>query len=330
MAFRPGFADRWTSEEDFVLGITRDIWEDRGIHTLHDYYGPELVVRSPASVIKGNAGIVAATEATLAEFPDRELLGEDVIWADAGPEAFLSSHRLICTATHSGAGMYGPPSGRKLCYRIIADCFCTGNAVADEWLVRDQGAIVRQMGEEPRDWTRRLIDREGGATACVRPMTPANDMPGPYTSRGNGNAWAGRLSGILSAAMDGDFAAFARGYDRAAQLSYWSHTSGHGHEAAARQWLGLRAAFPSAIFRVEHAIGSDRPDLPPRAALRWSLQGKHDGHGPFGAPTGAEVYIMGMTHAEFWQIGSGSPLLRREWTLIDETALWKQILLATG
>ena len=33
--------------------------------------------------------------------------------------------------------------------------------------------------------------------------------------------------------------------------------------------------------------------MPPRAALRWSLTGKHDGWGSFGAPTGAEVHIMG-------------------------------------
>ncbi|MEL7178104.1 MAG: nuclear transport factor 2 family protein, partial [Pseudomonadota bacterium] len=65
--------------------------------------------------------------------------------------------------------------------------------------------------------------------------------------------------------------------------------------------------------------------MPPRAAVRWSLHGKHDGWGVFGAPTGAEVYVMGITHAEFGPRG-----LRREFTLIDETAIWKQILLATG
>ena len=143
MSFRPGFDPRWASEEDYILGITRAIWEDRGIHTLHDYYGEDLIVRSPASVVEGNDGIVAATLATLAEFPDRELPGEDVIWTEVGQTAFLSSHRLICTATHTGAGIYGAPTGRRLEYRIIADCFCEANAVRDEWLVRDQGAIVR-------------------------------------------------------------------------------------------------------------------------------------------------------------------------------------------
>ena len=80
---------------------------------------------------------------------------------------------------------------------------------------------------------------------------------------------------------------------------------------------------------VEFANGDD-PDMPPRAALRCSLTGKHDGWGAFGRPSGAEVHIMGITHAEFGRHGAGRTQLRREWTLFDETAIWKQIHLATG
>ena len=94
------FDPRWKSPEDYILGITYEIWEDRGINTLNQYYADDIVVRSPASVVVGNQGIKAATMATLAELPDRELLGEDVIWCDA-PDGFLSSHRLVSTATHT-------------------------------------------------------------------------------------------------------------------------------------------------------------------------------------------------------------------------------------
>ena len=112
MPFRPGFDPRWTDEADYILGITHDIWEGRRIAELTDWYADDLIVRSPASVVQGNQGIIAATLATLAEFPDRELLGEDVIWCGVDADSFLSSHRLLCTATHSGAGVYGAPTGR--------------------------------------------------------------------------------------------------------------------------------------------------------------------------------------------------------------------------
>jgi hypothetical protein len=72
-------------------------------------------------------------------------------------------------------------------------------------------------------------------------------------------------------------------------------------------------------------IGLEEPLLPPRAALRFSLTGTHDGWGSFGAPSGAPVHVMGIAHAEFGPRG-----LRREYVLFDETAIWMQILSHTG
>ncbi|MDJ0822933.1 MAG: ester cyclase [Paracoccaceae bacterium] len=325
MPFLPGFDERWRDAPDYVLGITKDIWEDRRIDLLHDYYAPSLIVRSPASVVEGNDGIIAATQATLAEFPDRELFGEDVIWCPTEFDSFLSSHRLYCTATHEGPGMYGAPTGKRLEYRILADCWCKGNAVQDEWLVRDQGAIVRQMGHDVVDWTRDLIAREGGPERCVAPYTPANDVAGPYDGRGNDDEWGHTLADLLTRIMGAELAVIGKHYDRAAELAYPGHQMGVGPGDADRFWLGLRAALPSARFSIDHHIGMQEPLNAPRAAVRWSLTGRHDGWGRFGAPTGAEVHVMGITHAEFGPRG-----LRREWTLFDETAIWKQILLATG
>jgi len=319
-----GFDPKFKDFPDYILGITKEIWEDRGIATLHDYYAPDIVVRSPASVVVGNEGVIAATSATLAEFPDRTLLGEDVIWCGAPEEGMLSSHRLYSTATHLGDGVYGAATGKKLAYRIIADCHAIANRIDDEWLIRDQGAVVRQLGWDPKDYARDLISREGGPAHCVRPFTPAIDTPGPYKGRGNTNEWGAKYAEILTRIMDADMAVIPADYDRACQLEYPGGVSGHSHGDADRFWLGLRSSFPHARFAIEHQIGRDDPMMPPRAAIRWSLHGKHDGWGVFGTPTGAEVYVMGAAHAEFGPWG-----LRREYVLYDETAIWKQILLQT-
>ncbi|MFD1797359.1 nuclear transport factor 2 family protein [Paracoccus aurantiacus] len=320
-----GFDPKFSDFPDYILGITREIWEDRGIATLHQYYAPDIVVRSPPSVVVGNQGVIAATMATLAEFPDRQLLGEDVIWSGTPEQGMLSSHRLISTATHAGDGVYGRASGRKLRYRIIADCHARNNTIDDEWLIRDQGAIVRQMGLDPAEYARDLIAREGGPEACVQPLSPATDRPGPYTGRGNDDEWGQRYADLLTRIMRADMAAIPAEYDRACQLEHPGGVTGHSHDAADRFWMGLRAAFPDATFTIHHQIGRTDPLMPPRAALRWSLHGKHSGWGAFGRPTGAEVYLLGISHAEFGPWG-----LRREWVLFDETAIWKQILLQTG
>ncbi len=320
-----GFDPRWKDLPDFIIGITKEIWEDRGLATLRQYYAPDIVVRSPGSVVVGNEGVIAATSATLAEFPDRKLFGEDVIWCGTPEEGMLSSHRILSTATHSGDGVYGKATGQSLAYRIIADCHAINNCIDDEWLIRDQGAIVRQLGWEPAAFARDLIAREGGPDACVRPFTPAIDRPGPYTGTGNDNEWGERYAATLTRIMQADLAVIPAEYDRACELSYPGGASGRSHEDADRFWVALRSAFPSAAFKIEHRIGRDDPLMPPRAAIRWSLSGKHDGWGAFGQPTGVNVHVMGAAHAEFGPWG-----LRREYVLYDETAIWKQILLQTG
>jgi hypothetical protein len=125
--------------------------------------------------------------------------------------------------------------------------------------------------------------------------------------------------------MGAEFSVIGSDYDRACHLEYPGGVTAHGHAAADHFWLGLRSSLPSAQFRIEHQIGRDDPMMPPRAAVRWSLTGIHDGRGMLGRPTGASVHVMGITHAEFGPWG-----LRREFTIFDETALWKQIVLSTG
>ncbi|MFK7874253.1 MAG: ester cyclase [Paracoccaceae bacterium] len=325
-----GFSNRFADFPDYIIGITKEIWEDRGIATLHAYYAPQIVVRSPASVVIGNENVIGATMATLAEFPDRELLGEDVIWSGTPDAGMLSSHRIFSTATHLGDGVYGKASGRTLAYRIMADCHAKDNQIDDEWLIRDQTAIVRQIGWNAKEYAADLIAREGGPDHCVPVLTPQTDRPGPYKGRGNDNLWGATYADILTRIMRADLAVVPQEYDRAVQSEYPGGETGHGWAPVDRFWMGLRASFPSAEFKIEHVIGREDPTMPPRAAIRWSMWGKHDGWGYFGAPTGADVYVLGISHAEFGSFGVAEPKLRREFTLFDETAIWKQILLVTG
>ena len=325
-----GFDPKFVDFPDYIIGITKELWEDRQIAKLHDYYAPDIVVRSPASVVVGNKDVIAATMATLAEFPDRTLLGEDVIWSGSPESGLLSSHRLLSTATHSHPGVYGAPTRKRLHYRIIADCHAINNQINDEWLIRDQGAIVRQLGMDPKDYARDLILREGGPEACVAPYTPANDVAGPYAGTGNDNVWGQRLSTLPTRIMNAEFEAIREEYDRAAQLEYPGGAHAVSFEGADQFWMGLRASFPKADFKVHHVIGRDDPSMPPRAAVRWTLHGKHEGYGSFGEPSGAEVFVLGATHAEYGAVISGAARLRREWTLYDETAIWKQILLQSN
>ncbi|MCG6904727.1 MAG: ester cyclase [Rhodobacter sp.] len=321
-----GFDRKFADFPSYIIDITKEIWEDRGVGArMKDYYHPQVVVRTPAGISFGETGMTVATLATINEFPDRQLLAEDVIWSGDPDTGMLSSHRIYSTATHAGSGAFGPASSARIGSRAIADCYARDNMISDEWLIRDNGAVVRQIGQDPQAWTRALIEREGGPDRASRPLCPETDRDGPYLGRGNDNEWGARLADILTRMMQAEFSVIGGEYDRACHLEYAGGVTGHGRDAADRFWLPLRAAFPSAMFAIHHQIGREDTLMPPRAAVRWSLTGCHDGWGGFGEPSGADVHVMGATHAEFGPWG-----LRREYTLFDETAVWKQILLHQG
>jgi hypothetical protein len=325
MDFMKGFNSKFKDFPDYILGITQEIWEHRDLASLNHYYSEHIPVRSPGSLVIGNQHVIGATMATLAEFPDRQLLGEDVIWSGTPEDGMLSSHRILTTATHLGNGIYGKASGKALKYRVIADCHAKNNQIDDEWLIRDQGAVVRQLGIDPKDFAADLITTEGGVDQCVQPFTPTIDVSGPYQGKGNDDEFGQRYADILNRIMSAEISCIKSEYDRACQAEQPGGVTSHSWDAVERFWMGLRASFPNAKFTIDHQIGRQDPMMSPRAAIRFSLHGKHDGWGSFGKPTGANVYIMAAAHVEFGPYG-----LRREFVLFDETSVWKQILIHTG
>ncbi|RMF37578.1 MAG: nuclear transport factor 2 family protein [Alphaproteobacteria bacterium] len=325
-----GFDPKFRDFPDYIIGITREIWEDRGVATLNRYYAPDIKVRSPMGIQHGNQAVIAATMATLSEFPDRRLYAEDVIWSDDPEHGLLSSHRLITTATHTRDGAFGPATGRRWTVRVIADCAARENCIYDEWLVRDYGGILRQIGITPREHAARLIEEEGGPEAAAPVFLPENDAPPAYRGRGNDNRWGARYADTLRRIMDKDFNHILSEYDRAVIGEYAGAHPVLGRAGVVEFWLGLRSAFPDAEFAIHHRIGMEAGMLPPRAAVRWSLDGVHSGWGSFGRPTGARVHVFGISHAEYGPFGPDGVSLRRECALYDEVAIWKQILMHRG
>lgn len=320
-----GFDPKWATFPDYIIGITKEIWEGRAIGSLHQYYAPNIIVRMPSGISVGNSAVIAGTMATLSEFPDRELLADDVVWSGSAETGMLSSHRISCTATHLNKGSFGHATGQKIRFRAIAECHASNNVIDDEWLARDQGGICLQLGIRPEEFARTLIEREGGPEKASRPFTPEQNQQGPYQGCGNDDIWGSRYADILKSLMAADFDVIARDYDRACRLYYPDGVDERSFKAAENFWLGLRVSFPTAEFKIDHQIGNEDAMLGPRAAIRWSLRGKHDGWGYFGSPSGADVYVMGFSHADFGPWG-----LRSETVVFDTVAIWKQILLHKG
>lgn len=318
-----GFDPRFRDLPDYIDKVTREIWEDRGIGgSLDKYYAKDVIVRAANAIITDNKGVTGATLQTLHEFPDRQLVNEDVIWTGDEDQGFLSSHRLISVMRKQGAGAYGPATGQLVRARIIADCVVKDNQITEEWLVRDHASFAMCLGLTAEELARDLVAQDMAIHGKVTVFTPANDVAGPYKAviedgeeaRRYADAWR-EIWGTKTPAAIRDY------YAVGANMSVSGGEQLSGHGDIDRFVISYLAAFPDARLTVDHLIVNRDPGQPVRLALRWSIEATHTGWGRFGRPTGAPVYILGMTHA-YMVAGK----ITMEWALTDEVAIWKQIL----
>ena len=317
-----GFDKKYKSFPDYILKITKQIWEGKDVNSIANFYTEDIPVRSPFGVTYGNKPVIDATFATLREFPNRQLLGEDVIWNKDSEDGYHSSHRILSKGTHLGDGSYGKPSGKNIYYRVIADCACKNNQVYDDWIVRDQGAMVRQIGFTPKEFAQKIIENEGGLENSKKIFTLKSDMKSEYKPNPAPKDSVGmKYSNILNTIFTNDYN--FSDYARAASIYWPGNKIGHGREDIEKFWQSLKGAFSNFKFSIEHIGYLEEQGKNPKASIRWFLDANHSNKtSDFGEATNKNIFIMGINHAE---ISDGKVI--REWVLFDEVAIWKQILM---
>ena len=317
-----GFDKKYKSFPDYILKITKQIWEGKDVNSIANFYTEDIPVRSPFGVTYGNKPVIDATFATLREFPNRQLLREDVIWNKDAEDGYHSSHRILSKGTHLGDGLYGKPSGKNIHYRVIADCACKNNQVYDEWIVRDQGAMVRQIGFTPKEFAQKIIENEGGIGKCKKIFNLKSDMKSEYKPNPAPKDSVGlKYSNILNTIFTNDYN--FSDYARAASIYWPGNKIGHGREDIEKFWQSLKGAFSNFKFSIEHIGYLEEQGKNPKASIRWFLDANHSNKtSDFGEATNKNIFIMGINHAE---ISDGKVI--REWVLFDEVAIWKQILM---
>mgnify|MGYP001477925599 CR=1 FL=1 len=316
-----GFDSKYKDFPDFILKITKQIWEGKDVNSIAKFYTDKIPVRSPFGVTYGNKPVIDATHATLKEFPDRQLLGEDVIWNGNDDTGYHSSHRILSKGTHLGDGFYGKPTGKKIYYRVIADCACKNNQVYDEWIVRDQGAMVRQLGYSPKEFAQMQINNENNLKIKKEVFNSKSDMESEYLPiKADNNSVGHKYSNILQKIFKQNYD--FEDYSRAANIFWAGNRIGHGREDIVKFWETLSKSFTIVKFSIEHIGFIEEKNKNPRVSIRWFLDGKHSEKSKeFGEATNNNVFIFGINHAEF-----SKDNVIREWVVFDEVAVWKQIL----
>lgn len=318
-----GFEDCYSDITHYIAYCTHRIWAEKSIGLIYTHYDPAITVITPAGISNSVEDVVASTLQMMQSFPDRESRLIDVCWTGNAKDGFYTSHLGSSRMTNLGPTVYGPATGRSVRIRHIADCMIKDNRIYHEWLIRDNGALVRQLGFDVHEVARKLA---AAADASGRPASVAGL---PERTEGQ------RIPVALETSAEG-----REGYLRHLMHDIWNrrlldriakawafdaliHTA-PGRELQGSKgllWWVIRilAAIPDGEMTVEHYCDVDETDGP-IAALRWTFNGTHTGDGMFGPPSGRPVQIMGISHFRF-----EGELIAEEWTLFDEIAVLRQI-----
>lgn len=322
----PGFDAEFVDFPHYIIRITERIWHDRDVEKCLDWYADDCAIHTMAGDISGAQTVVDNTWTTLKAFPDRRLDADNVIWSDEGEGAFYSSHLITSKMTNEGPSEFGPVTGKQIRIQTIADCLCKDNRVIEEWLVRDNLAAVQQLGFDPDRVAKDQAEADKINSFSLIDFHHANraavgTAPQADHSASDPVVLAGKA---LRAFFEGaDLAALHDVYDFRAHTSLPGDISLYGPDQM-QAWVSpFLKAFPDLKISVDHvaetAYLGDAVDV----ALRWSATGTHSAAGPYGSPSGAPIYMLGVTH---FRIMNGR--VREQVFIWDDIALRRQITTA--
>lgn len=324
-----GFEEQYTDIIDYIVRITHHIWEEGNIGYIYDTYAHNSRVHDDYGLQYGRDKIVADTIHTINAFPDIRLYADDVIWAGNDQQGFHTSHRTILIGHNTGYSRYGAPTGKKMVVTCIANCVARDNEIFEEWVIYNTGAMLKQLGFNLFDMAKKMssVDMSGL-------QDPRFGEPTRILGQGKPPLYKRNQNG------DFDVEDFLRGmyqdvWNRRAlnrlQDCYAPNVRYHG--ATDREFysvnavksfnLSILAMFPDLSMQIDDLYWMGNADDGYRVSVRWSIVGTHRGYGIYGAPSGKQIYMWGIS-----QHVIQNERIIEEWTLFNEFALMQQILSA--
>ena len=311
---------------DYILRITREIWEDGNPELVLRYYAPEARIHALGGIMRGAAEVAENTRAMQAAFPDRLVIGEDVVCSPLEGGAWLSSHRIRSPMTSKGDSVYGPATGRKVTTYVIADCVVRNGMIEKEWLVRDNLSLVRQLGLDPQEVAWREAARNhpdehsrwlaGERERVLDAPLPSSDPGSPPDPQQDPLGFAREiLLGLWQRPSK---------FCEAAYAPYAVLSDSDREVAGASDILRHYAALRESLKMLRLSV--DRAGLQARGsgwtlAARWTAAAEHSQEFEGLPAARAPLFLMGISH---WWLTGGR--VAREWTVFDRLALMEQIL----
>lgn len=321
-----GFSPKFHDIVDYIVKVTHEIWEERGIGRLYEYYGTNMQIHTSNGSVYGRDTVIENTIHSLAAYPNRRLYADEVIWEGNDEQGYFTSHRLTHEGNNWGHTQYGPPTGKRISYRAIAECVVVKGVIVEEWLARDELSLIYQLGYDVHELARSIAKQEaevgqlftvpsepdrlrGQLPPEAAPLGSAEFSIEHFVRRAFHEVWNWRLLNKVDEYYSPQYIC--------------ESVSGrvlYGRNQFRNYILSLLSPFPDLALSIDNFCSLQDGPNKYRTATRWTMMGTHTGPSLYGAPTGKQIHIMGISHH---LVENGKFI--QEWTVFDEFALLKQL-----
>lgn len=326
-----GFDDIYTDIVDYIMRCTHRIWDERDIGLIYTHYTHNCTLYSTMQTLYDRESVVRDTIQRLVTFPDRVVMGTQVLWSGNDKDGFYTSHLVTGTYRHTQFGQFGPPTGRTVVDRVMADCMVYKNRIYREWVIGDNMAVIKQLGLNPtifaKEAAKKLFDKGlesidiGDNRRCQGQVPPEDEAD---TSLASNDIEVKTLTWLHRVFNRRMFGQIQKIYAPNAQYHGPKMIELYGSAAVLHQHLGLLGSIPDASYVPQHICSNPCDEGGVKVAVRWIMEGHHLGYGvlsaELGKPTGHRLQVMGITHYHY-----KNERIVDEWNVYDELSLLMQI-----
>ena len=132
--------------EDFVRRALHDVWNRRMFGRIPDYYARNFLCHGASDrELHGLEEFTKEILAMLAMFPDAVVHVDDLYCNEDGEGRYKTAVLWTLLGTHTGPGVYGPPTGRRVKVMGITQHRVKDGLFVEEWTEYGEFDLMKQL-----------------------------------------------------------------------------------------------------------------------------------------------------------------------------------------
>ena len=132
--------------EDFLRRTLHYVWNWRLLGKMVDAYAPNVRFYGATDrAYYGVGELQSFVLSLIAAFPDLVFSVDDVYWMGNEAEGYTTSTRWSLVGTHTGPGVYGAPTGRRVYMWGITQHVIQQGRITEEWMTWNEFDVLQQI-----------------------------------------------------------------------------------------------------------------------------------------------------------------------------------------